>query len=75
MGLSESHRDGPHRPASADEIKRFKLPENSVIIADLSALQLKVSCSEKTAERICNGIDSAKKCMNVADDEPIYYGR
>lgn len=75
VGLSESHKDGVHLPASIEEKELFGMPEDAIIIADLNSLRLEVAYTEEAVERLCSSVDSARRCLNATDDEPIYHGR
>lgn len=75
IGLSESHKDGPHRPATVKETKRFRLPEDVIIIADWDSAGAKEALPKEVANFMCDALKNARKCMNISQFAPIYYGR
>lgn len=76
LRLSESHKDGQHRPGTVEETKRFGLPEDVIVIADWDSAGVQEgSLPKDVAGMMCDALKSARKCMNVSEFEPIYYGR
>lgn len=73
--VCESGVDGVLRPPTANETRSYDLPDGVVVLGAWDAAGIEGGIPKKAEEAMCNGITSARKCMNVSDDAPFYYGR